>query len=70
MPHALASLDGEARAGTAKAIAHYLASTGTFSSASFPGAQEARPRDGVGVYERVGCRACHGRQFSFHRESW
>ena len=64
MPHALASLDGATRAGTAKAIAHYLASTGEFSSAPFPGAQDARPRDGVGVYERVGCRACHGDRLS------
>jgi hypothetical protein len=64
MPHALAGLDEAARARTAEGIAHYLASTGEFSRGAFPGAQDARPREGVPIYDRVGCRVCHGDRLS------
>ena len=64
MPQVLANLDEGARALTSQAIAHYLAATGEFSRGSFPGAQDARPRDGVPIYDRVGCRACHGDRLS------
>jgi mono/diheme cytochrome c family protein len=64
MPQVLANLDEGARALTSQAIAHYLASTGEFSRGAFPGAQDARPRDGVPIYDRVGCRACHGDRLS------
>ena len=60
MPHVLAGLDEAERIRVATAIAHFLSATGEYSRAPQPNAREARPRDGTAIYDRVGCRVCHG----------
>lgn len=60
MPHLLAGAGEAERRSAATALAHFLASTGDFSRGPPPGARDARPREGTAIYDRVGCRACHG----------
>lgn len=60
MPHALAGLAGAERIRAASALAHFLASRGEFRRGRQPGARDARPREGMAIHDRVGCRVCHG----------
>ena len=60
MPHVLAGLEGAERTRVATALTHYLAGSGVFSRGPQPGARDARPREGMALHDRVGCRACHG----------
>ena len=60
MPHLLASLPEADRGRTATALAHYLASTGSFDNGPFQGSEKANAGEGQRVYERAGCAVCHG----------
>lgn len=60
MPHPLAGLDDGERARAASALTHFLAAGAEFARGPQPGVRDARPSEGVALYDRVGCRACHG----------
>ena len=60
MPDLLAGLPDAERDRTATALAHFLVSTGPFDASAFKDAEKANPREGLAVYERAGCAACHG----------
>ena len=60
MPNLLAGLPAADRERTATALAHYLAATGRLDERPVPDGQKASPKEGLAIYERVGCAACHG----------
>lgn len=60
MPDLLAGLPAADRAATTRALVHFLASTGSFDPVGKTWTGRPDPAAGAGLYERIGCAACHG----------
>ena len=61
MPDLLAGLPADSRDQVATAIAHYLSATAGFDEVAGASA-DGIPEQGNGLYDRSGCRVCHGPQ--------
>jgi mono/diheme cytochrome c family protein len=61
MPDLLAGLPADRRDRVATAIAHYLSATAAFDEVAGPSA-DGVAEQGNGLYDRSGCRVCHGPQ--------
>jgi mono/diheme cytochrome c family protein len=61
MPDLLAGLPADRRDRVATAIAHYLSATAAFDEVAGASA-DGVPEQGKGLYDRSGCRVCHGPQ--------